>query len=183
MKVTILREAGYDEALLGLSLSYNRAVEEMPEVAEKLLARGGSHVKFLESIAVWLDITAPRYWWQQFDTYRVGVSKQSESTMHTILSKSLSQENFEGYIPLDTIQRLNALISYEAFELVKNKLPEGFLQRRIVCCNYKVLSHIYGQRKDHRLKQWHIFFDSVLAQVQHPNFVTLGKEHNINDAT
>lgn len=176
MKVKVLGEYGYEFAILGLSLSYDQPVEKMPEVAEKLLAKGGSHIKFLESIAVWLDITAPRFWWQQEATYRCGISRQSESTMHTILRGFLSQQDFEDSIQPTTIQRLNALIGYKAFKHVKNELPEGFLQRRIVCLNYKVLSHIYNQRKSHKLKQWQFFFKSILEQVEYPHFVTLGKE-------
>jgi len=65
MKVTILREAGYEEALLGLSLSYGQPVEEMPQVASILYRKDDSESKFLRQICIWLDITAPRYWWQQ----------------------------------------------------------------------------------------------------------------------
>ena len=83
MNVTVLNEAGYQEALLGLSLSYEQSLDKMPAVAERLAQRDNGHNKFLESIVVWLDVIAPRYWWQEFDTYRIGVSKQSSSTMHT----------------------------------------------------------------------------------------------------
>jgi len=179
MKVKVLGECGYEFAMLGLSLSYNRPVEEMPKVAEKLLVKGGSHVKFLESIAVWLDVIAPRLWWSQESTYRCGISRQSESTMHTVLKRPLTLYDFEDCIPPSTLKRLNMLIKAKMFEAVKNELPEGFLQRRIVCCNYKVLSHIYGQRENHKLKQWHIFLDSILEQVKYPQFVTLRKEHNV----
>lgn len=175
MKVKVRREAGHEEAMLGLSMSYDQPVENMPMVAEKLLCKGGSHVKFLEFIVVWLDITAPRYWWQQEATYRCGISRQSESTMHTILRHPLASHNFEDWIPVPTLERLNMLIKAESFESVKNELPEGFLQRRIVVTNYKVLSHIYGQRKNHRLKQWRIFIEAILRQVRYPHFVTLGE--------
>ena len=80
MKIKILKEAGYDEALLGLSLSYNTKIERMDKVAAKLYCKDGGHNKFLESICVWLDITAARYWWQEFDTYRIGVTKLGSGT-------------------------------------------------------------------------------------------------------
>jgi len=99
MKVKILDERGYDWALLGLSLSFEQDPADMPRVAQKLAFRGDGHNKFLESIVLWLDITAPRYWWQQFDTYRAGVSKQSASTMHTMTRRALTQEDFEHSIP------------------------------------------------------------------------------------
>jgi len=81
MHTRVIKEAGYEEALLGLSLSFNADLERMPKRAEKLAPLDKGHNKCLESIAVWLDVRAPRYWWQEYDTYRVGVTKQSESTM------------------------------------------------------------------------------------------------------
>ena len=171
MKVTILNEAGYDEAMLGLSLSYDQPVENMPAAALKLLPLGGSHIKFLESIVVWLDITAPRYWWQQFDTYRVGVTKQSGSTMHTILKRPLEQTDFDRLVPLQTLNRLNGLIEDKLFDQLKAELPEGFLQRRIVCINYRTLRHIMEQRRNHRLEGWCLFIQSIKEQAQHPEFL------------
>ena len=79
MKVEILKEAGYDEALLGLSLSYGTTIERAEEVAKKIASKNGGHNKFLESIIMWIDVTAPRYWWSQMDTYRM-MTKQSQST-------------------------------------------------------------------------------------------------------
>ena len=166
MKVTIIKEAGYEEALLGLSLSYNKDPKNMRSVAMKLSSRDGGHNKFLESIVLWLDITAPRYWWQQFDTYRVGVTKQSESTMHTVLKRKLTQEDFEGPILTDTLEALNQLIADKDFGRLKNELPEGFLQRRIVCLNYKVIRHIIRQRRTHRLPEWQMFCDELAKQAK-----------------
>jgi hypothetical protein len=160
--------------MLGLSLSYNQPVAKMPAVAARLLPRGGSHVKFLESIAVWLDITAPRYWWQQFDTYRIGITKQSESTMHTLLKRPLVQADLERPIPETVLDALNERIAAKRFDEVKALLPEGFLQRRIVCTNYKALRHIVGQRHDHRLAEWQTFIRAVLEQVEHPEYLTVG---------
>ena len=157
MKITILREAGYDEAMLGLSLSYNADPARMPARSAKLAHMDGGHNKFLESIAVWLDITAPRYWWSQFDTYRAGVSKQSESTMHTILRRPLAQEDFEGGIDPEILGIINAKISAGNFDGVKRNLPESFLQRRIVTTNYKTILHIVRQRHDHKLTEWQDF--------------------------
>lgn len=171
MKVQVLREAGYEEALLGLSLSYNQPIEKMPRVADRLYCHDDGHNKFLESIAVWLDIIAPRYWWQQFDTYRVGMTKQSESTMHTLMKKPLSQESFEHPIHPDTLERLNALIAARDFETVKVELPEGFLQRRVVCTNYKVLRHIVTQRLRHRLPEWTVFCQEVCSQLAHGDYM------------
>jgi len=172
MKTIVLREAGYDEAMLGLSLSYNQDVKNMPKVARKLTKRGGSHEKFLESIAIWLDVTAPRYWWSQFDTYRIGVTKQSESTMHTILNRPLGKEDFEHsdiYAP--HLKSLNTLIARGDFDSVKRHLPEAFLQRRIVCTNYKAMKNIYKQRIDHKLREWQEFLMDVVLCLEHPEFI------------
>jgi len=172
MKIEILHEAGYKEALLGISLSYNQPIENMSKVANKLAHKDGGHNKFLESIAVWLDIIAPRYWWQQFDTYRIGVTKQSESTMHTILKGLLTELDFE--IPISTVllDRLNTLIKKKLFKQVKAELPESFLQRRVVCTNYKTLRHIYHQRKSHRLGEWYTFCREIFYNLNYPKFIS-----------
>lgn len=175
--INLLNEAGYDEAMHGLSLSYNQPIEKMPEVAEKLLLAGGSHAKFLESMVVWFLIRAPRYWWQQFDTYRVGITKQSGSTMHTIMKRSLTSEDFVRSVSPAAICALNRCIENGEFETAKASLPEGFLQERVVCLNYKVLAHMYQQRKNHRLNEWQGFFDFGLSQLAFPRFITnYGKE-------
>lgn len=171
MKIRVLREAGYEEALLGLSLSYNQPTEKMARVADRLYSHDDGHNKFLESIAVWLDIVAPRYWWQQFDTYRVGMTKQSQSTMHTLMKRLLVQEDFEQPIHPATLEHLNDLIAQRAFETVKLELPEGFLQRRIVCTNYKVLRHIVAQRKRHRLPEWVQFCEAIISQIELAAFI------------
>jgi len=171
MKVKVLEEHGWGPAMVGLSLSYEQSVDEMPRVALNLLPKGGSHIKFLESVAVWLDIVAPRYWWQQMDTYRVGVTKQSRSTMHTILRRPLCQADFEGGIAPEILVVLNKLIEKGDFWQVKINLPEGFLQRRVVCLNYKALRHIIEQRHDHRLPEWQVFVRQILVQVARPEFL------------
>lgn len=173
MIVKILCEAGYAEALVGLSLSYEQPLEKMGNVAIKLAQRDNGHNKFLESMIVWIDIVAPRYWWQQFDTYRIGVTKQSGSTMHTILRHELTQECFEYPIAQQIVSRLNKLISCGYFEQLKNELPEGFLQRRVVCTNYKALRHIITQRRTHKLQEWHVFCDAIYTRVLHPQFLPM----------
>lgn len=171
MEVKILRESGWEEAMFGLSLSYNQPVEKMPGVARKLLPRGGSHIKFLESVVVWLDITAPRYWWQQFDTYRVGMTKQSGSTMHTLMVRPLTQEDFEEEIPPAVLDAVNDAIAARDFRLAKVILPESFLQQRQLCTNYKELRHIVGQRHNHRLPEWQVFVKEVLRQAERPFYL------------
>jgi hypothetical protein len=170
--IKIMNESGYHEALTGLSLSYNKHVHEMKKVADKIF-KNGSHGKFLESISILLDITAARSWWQQFDTYRIGVTKQSGSTMHTITHRILSHDDFCNEIYEETLSKLNNdIVNYQRlrkdsdvpqelldklFRRIKDNLPESFLQRRILCTNYKTLRHIIGQRKNHKLSEWTMF--------------------------
>lgn len=100
MDVNIIGEHGYKQALFGLGLSYGlttgmkfedfknnkELVEKLNGVAVKLSTKDGGHNKFLESIRIWLDVNAPIYWWVEADTYRL-TSKQSESTMHTLVKE------------------------------------------------------------------------------------------------
>ena len=177
MKVDIINESGCEQALLGMSLSYEKPFyfPTQYKVALKLAGKDGGHNKFLESIQVWIDITAPRYWWQQFDTYRVGTTKQSGSTMHTILKRQLTEEDFEDILP-DILYFLNEHIGQKNFTVVKNNLPESFLQRRIVCTNYKVLRNMILQRGAHKLKEWQFFILTVRSQVQYKDFLPKIKE-------
>jgi hypothetical protein len=171
MRVRVIEEHGYEVALLGLSLSYGRDPATMEAVARRLGFKGDGHNKFLESIVVWMDIDAPRYFWQQFDTYRVGVTKQSESTMHTMTARTLGQTDFAYPIPQAHLEHLNRLVRDARWEEVKRDLPESFLQRRIVCQSYLSLQRIIRQRKAHRLTEWSTFVTEVLRQVQHPELL------------
>ena len=179
-----------DEALFGIGLSYgtvsamecNAAFRKSPEykrlvtVSTKLAHKQGGHNKFLETIMLTLDITAPRYWWSQFDTYRVGVTKQSESTMHTLAEKEFTSEMFEGGMFDSILDKLNSIRQDYLTETnndsrdhhlrwLKQTLPESFLQRRIVCLNLKTLQNIYYQRKNHRLIEWRKFFSDIDSEL------------------
>lgn len=195
MKVIKLAEAGYGEALIGMGLSHGlthdvfdfvtndfepsvaefarhqNTVYRAKTVADRLALKDGGHNKFLESISVWLAVQAPRYWWAQFDTYRAGVSKQSESTMHTLMRRPLLEDDFEGGLDPHVLNFLNCLHKAGDFEKLKRHLPESFLQRRVVCTNYKSLRNIIQQRCKHRLEEWRIFCREVRKQVEHPQFL------------
>lgn len=179
----ILAEFGYREALLGLSYSFkDRAVhptdwwnlerfEKIERTAHRLAFRDGGHNKFLESMVVWIDIEAPRFWWSEFDTYRVGTTKQSESTMHTVQKRPLTQDDFEIPIPDLYLKHLNAIRTQCSVAEFKAMLPDGYKQRRVVTTNYKTLRNIIQQRHDHRLPQWEQFCRAVLAQLDHPEML------------
>lgn len=179
MKIKVLNESGYEEAALGFSLSYNTNIERAKELLPKFAFEIPGENKFLESIVIWLDVIAPRFWWQEADTYRIGSTKQSESTMHTILKKPFTNDMFEYPLSstlLDLLNNTRVCITTKEYGDMplpefKNYLPEGFLQRRIWCINYKTLQNIYIQRKNHRLPQWTLFLDAVLSEIEHPEFI------------
>jgi hypothetical protein len=166
----ILSEHGYEEAMLGLSLSYNTSIDRAKEVALKLAHKQGGHNNFLESIYVWLDIRMPRYWWVQMDSYRMK-AQSSESTMHTLLKKELTQENFVEHIPETLLQHLNWLIEIKDLRRTKRMLPEGFLQRRIVCVSYKTLQNIVRQRETHKLEEWEAFIEVLREEIKYKEFI------------
>ena len=184
MKVDIIEEAGHEWALYGMALSYKdrklnpedwwpsqRAKAEKRAVI--LAGKDGGHNKFLESICVWLDIEAPRAWWSEMDTYRVGTTKQSESTMHTLSKRPPERDDFEEGTDDYQIQGFIVLWEHIKSDIhrLKMNLPEGFLQRRVICTNYKVLRNIIWQREGHRLKLWQTFIDEVLVQAEHPEYL------------
>lgn len=192
MKVEIIQEAGYEAALLGLGFSFGKTsdidvydftedgtvINEMDERAKKLAHKQGGHNKFLESMMVWIDVKAPLYWWKQADTYRMS-TKQSESTMHTLMKRELTLDDFE--IPEDlaetvdslsiSIKRINEYLKCKNFNAVNALLPQSFLQRRIWCMSYKTLQNIIIQRKTHKLSEWKLFCAEVLKQAEHPEFL------------
>lgn len=189
IKVIKLDEAGYNSALHGLRLSYDSKIERMPRRALILSNRlETGEAKFLEHIELWFEVAAPRYFWQEADTYRIS-SKQSESTMHTLnkllkaydeylktsyaLRDQLVHDNFEGFYGLDNhIDNLHVLWGTKVpFWQLKAALPEGFIQTREWHFSYKTLAHIILQRKDHKLPHWDMFINLVKAQVEHPELL------------
>lgn len=171
IEVNKMEECGYKSAMFGLSLNKNQPIENMPKVAEKLCNKMGGHNKFLEHIYIWLIVKAPRYWWQDADTYRLS-SKQSQSTNHTILKRSLIVEDFEdSEISESYLNELNVYVDSKNFVTLKKKLPEGFLQTREWCMSYKTFLNIIQQRKNHILPHWRYFIETVLNEIEHKELV------------
>ncbi len=171
ISVKVNEEGGYKSAMLGLSLNKDKKPEDMSGVAKKLAGHDGGHNKFLEHIELWLIVRAPRYWWQEADTYRLS-SKQSQSTMHTILDNKLENNNFEnGDIFPSILRELNFFIDNNLFSKLKKHLPEGFMQTREWKMSYKTLRNIILQRRNHRLPHWKKFISEVLNQVEHPELL------------
>lgn len=147
------------------------------QIDVKLLLESGycyGHNKFLEHIIIWLEVNAPRYWWQEADTFRLS-SKSSQSTMHTILNNELTSNNFEcaDIIGID-INYLNHLLENGELVNLKRKLPEGFMQKRMWMLSYKTLRNIIIQRSNHRLPHWQAFISKVSAQIMHPELLPVG---------
>ena len=143
------------------------------ELASRLIKSGTEHCKFLRQIVCWVDITAPRFWWMEFDTYRYGVEKVSCSTMHKLMSRELTTDVFEtdakhSYALLSTVHEINMRIgNYHSEEDPDAKkaiwreiiqiLPQSYIQKRTVMMSYAALRNIYRQREGHKLKEWQEF--------------------------
>ena len=128
-----------DEFVIG-TLTKVKVSDKDLALLQTLVKRGDEHAKVLRGVIVYLDIDAPRFWWQEMDTYRVGTERlSSESTMH-IQGKGLSEDELVA---------------------MKSELKEGTMQRRIQMFSYQTLRRIYHQRKNHRLPHWRVFCESL----------------------
>ena len=153
------------------------------DLMKRLRNAGTDHRKFMRMIAVYVDITAPLYWWKEFDTYKVGTVANSCSTMHKITAKEFALEDFshehlivaglnslkrtiddlnsarEGY--LDERIKQNPEWRKEVWWQMIQLLPSSYNQRRTVMLNYEVLANIYKSRRNHKLDEWHTFCDWI----------------------
>lgn len=142
----------------------------------RLRNAGTDHRKFMRMITVYLDITAPLYWWKEFDTYKVGTVANSCSTMHKITDKPFELDDFShehlGFqsvrVLKDTIKVMNDFRE----EFIKDHekenwwqliqlLPSSYNQKRTVMLNYEVLANIYKSRRHHKLDEWHTLCDRI----------------------
>lgn len=148
------------------------------DLARRLAHAGSDHRKFLRQIFVSVDITAPLYWWKEFDTYKVGTVANSCSTMHKIHSKEFSREDFScDRLTPEALEALDSLIAFlegerKKFVETKDKapwhnmiqlLPASFNQMRTVTLNYENLISIYYARKSHKLAEWHTICDWIMS--------------------
>jgi len=147
------------------------------DLAKRLARAGSDHRKYLRQIFVTVDITAPLYWWKEFDTYKVGTVANSCSTMHKIHTKPFGREDFScDRLDEGGLAALDALIAYleaERQKFCENKenrqpwhnmiqlLPSSFNQMRTVTMNYENLINMYYARKNHKLAEWHTLCDWI----------------------
>lgn len=199
IKANLLKQPNIDIALFGLgknkgitsNMDYkifvdhknHPAYDQMLNVANKLVHLSPEHKKFLRQIKIAIEINMPRYWWSEFDTYKIGTTTQSESTMHTILKQELTVDNFNveyhedmtlvGYF-IDFVERMKMLDVSDTDKIIRIKkvLPESFLQCRVVTMNYEVFANIYKQRINHRLPEWKFFCTELLKQLPYQNWIT-----------
>lgn len=133
---------------------------------------GTDHRKFMRMITVYLDITAPLYWWKEFDTYKVGTVANSCSTMHKIAAKEFTLEDFShehlGYQSIRVLKDTIKVMNDFREEFIKDHekvnwwqiiqlLPSSYNQKRTVMLNYEVLANMYKSRRNHKLDEWHTF--------------------------
>ena len=144
----------------------------------------------MRQIFVSVDITAPLYWWKEYDTYKVATVANSTSTMHKIHSKPFSREDFshdhmteEALVALD---RMIEVLEQLRLRFVETKekdawysmiqlLPESYQQLRTCSFNYETLVHIYFSRRDHKLAEWHTFCDWITS-LPYAKELILGEE-------
>lgn len=173
----------------------------------RLRNAGTDHRKFMRMITVYVDITAPLYWWKEFDTYKVGTVANSCSTMHKIADKEFSLDDFShehlindydsdaknGYKSewfenlVVTIDRLN--YAREKYLETKDKkywwqmiqlLPSSYNQKRTVMLNYEVLANIYKSRRTHKLDEWVELCKWIKTELPYSEIIT-GETHVIDD--
>lgn len=143
------------------------------DLMKRLINAGSDHRKFMRQILVSVDITAPLYWWKEFDTYKVGTVSNSCSTMHTIQAKEFTPGDFSFEnltdsackCALDIIEELDKqrLLYLDTKDKkywwnMIQLLPSSYNQKRTITLNYETLYNIYGSRKDHKLDEWRVGF-------------------------
>lgn len=163
------------------------------DLMKKLAKAGTDHRKFMRMIVVYADITAPMYWWAEYDTYKVGTVRNSCSKMHKIHSKELTLGDFSmddfyyeddeiGMCLSDMFKNVVTDCEFLRKRYVETGdkkywrgliqlLPESYNQRATVMLNYEVLANMYHSRKNHKLNEWHTFCDWI-ETLPHSELIT-----------
>lgn len=154
-------------------------------LAVRLAKAGSDHRKYLRQIFVSVDITAPLYWWKEFDTYKVSTTCNSTSTMHTIHKKPLAIDDFSfdkctSDVALETINTIidNLNVLREQYLATNDKkywyeliqlLPSSFNQTRMCTLNYETLINQYYARRSHKLNEWRIYCKEFISKLPYAN--------------
>lgn len=162
-------------------------------LAKRLICAGTDHRKFIRQIFVSVDITAPLYWWKEYDTYKVGTVANSTSTMHKIASKEFELDDFShDHMDEETLLQMQQVVAYLEkqrikFNETKDKqvwyniiqfLPSSYNQMRTCTFNYENVINMYYARKSHKLQEWHTFCDWVESLPYMKEFIDALEEKN-----
>ena len=167
---------------------YDEVGQEDLRLMRALVQSGSDHSKFMRMINVTVDVTAPLYWWKEFDTYKVGTVRNSCSTMHKIASKEFTLEDFsyEKLTPA-SVTVLNNLIDVlndfrKEYKNTSDKLfwwqliqllPSSYNQRATIQMNYAVLRNMYHSRRNHKLDEWSKGFTEWVEKLPHSDLITM----------
>ena len=183
------------ETIVGHEVEYRDIGRNNLTLMKKLIKAGSDHAKFMRMINVTMDVTAPLYWWKEFDTYKVGTVANSCSTMHKIADKEFTLEDFshEHLMQggLECIKNLckDLNMCREQYLAKHDKewwwqmiqlLPSSYNQKRTVQLNYAVLRNIYHARRNHKLDEWRDFC-SWVESLPYAELITLGGNDNGKD--
>lgn len=171
--------------------------ENDKDLMKRLCKAGTDHRKFMRMITVYVDVTAPLYWWKEFDTYKVGTVANSCSTMHKIHAKEFTLGDFScehlfGYAEdclINTVYVLNdyrdiyingGIIGREVYEPKDKRiwwqmiqlLPSSYNQKRTVMLNYEVLANMYKSRKNHKLDEWRELCEWMKNELPYSELIT-----------
>lgn len=196
IEVSNIETWGFEHALRGMRMPLKSTAKSDSHMGEggklftvgeadvklmnRLFKAGTEQRKYLRQIFISMDIRAPRYWWIEFDTYKVGVTTNSESTMHTIMSKPITVDDFsaegiDNYMhriyfesTVDKLEKMRkeyaTTKSPELWKTMIQMLPQSYMQTRTVTMNYENAINMISQRKNHKLSEWRNF-TSVLIQL------------------
>lgn len=178
----------YEKICKETDIEFDRFIvgENDKDLALRLIKAGKDHAKFLRQIFVSFDITAPLYWWKEMDTYKIGTTANSTSTMHTIHKEpfdinmfSVDSNDLRNYYLMWLIPQLE---KYRQLYLQTNDkeywrniiqlLPSSYNQMRTWSANYEVLRNIYHARKNHKLTEWHDFC-RIIEQLPYSEFIVI----------
>lgn len=145
-------------------------------LAKRLCSAGTDHRKFVRMIFVTVDVTAPLYWWKEYDTYKVSTVANSTSTMHKITSKPFELSDFSvDHMNEEGIKAMESLVATledlrlryletkdkELWYTIIQLLPSSYNQMRTCTLNYENLCNIYYARRNHKLAEWHTYCDWI----------------------
>ena len=160
------------------------------DLMKKLTKAGTDHRKFMRMIVMYVDVTAPLYWWKEFDTYKVGTVRNSCSTMHKITDKEFTLDDFSyehmSYDMVDVLNKIIEVLNIRRDDFLETKqktfwwdiiqiLPSSYNQRATVMLNYEVLRNIYHARKNHKLDDWRAFCKWI-ESLPYSELITGGDE-------